>query len=161
MTDTVPAAEPDDSGGFMRIVYIAAGSFFGVIIVVFGIAVWASAAFADGQFGQVVAVIRDIMFIFLVLEGMLIVLALVILIAQVARLVNVAQNEIKPILHNTQETVKHAKGTVEFIGKNVAEPVINANRFVAAAGVFTRELFRMKRVLRKPNQPEGQSKDGD
>jgi len=169
MTQTTPPLpEPEEeSGGFMRTIYIALGVFMGVIFLIFVLAVVAAVLWGGGEFGDVVAVIRDIMFIFLALEGILIVLALVILIAQVARLVNLVQNEIKPILENTQETVSHARGTVEFVGKNLAEPVMTANRFVAAAGVFTRELFRVRRVLQptqkaktEDNATEGDSNDG-
>ena len=146
MTDTSQPPQ-ENSSGFMRIIYIALGIFMGVIFLIFVLAVVAAVLWGDGQFGDVVSVIRDIMFVFLALEGILIVFALVILIAQVSRLVNLVQNEIKPILENTQETVSHARGTVEFVGKNLAEPVMTANRFVAAAGGFTREIFRMRRVL--------------
>lgn len=147
MTETTPPPQ-EDAGGFMRNIYIALGVFMGVIFLIFVLAVVAAVLWGGGEFGDVVAIIRDIMFIFLALEGILIVMALVILIAQVSRLVNLVQNEIKPILENTQETVAHARGTVEFVGKNLAEPVMTANRFVAAAGVFTREIFRIRRVLR-------------
>ncbi len=159
---TTPAPQTEKTGGFMRYIYIGLAIFVALILLTFGLAVWASATWADAQFGQVVAVIRDVMFIFLVLEGMLIVIALVILIAQLARLVNLVQNEIKPILKNTQDTVKHAKGTVEFVGKNLTEPVMTANKFVAAAGTFTRELFRIRRALRPSpptQQPEDQPRD--
>lgn len=159
-TPTPPPDTASDDGGLMRGVYIAVGVFAGIMLLIFAIAVGLSVAFGDQQFGEVIAIIRDVMFIFLALEGILIVLALAVLIAQLARLVNLVQNEIKPILSNTQETVQHAKGTVEFVSKNVTEPVISVNAFLSAAGVFARELFRLNRALSKnPSQSEESTDD--
>lgn len=149
----------EDSGfNLTRVISIAFGVLVGLLLLILGLAVWGAVAGAE-SFGPVVAVIRDIMIILLALEGILIVLALVILIAQIARLVNLLQSEIKPILENTQETVQHARGTVEFVGKNLAEPVISANRYTAAVGAFVRELFRLRGALRSTDAGETDVKD--
>ena len=80
------------------------------------------------------AVIRDIFIIFMALESLLIGLTLVILIIQLARLINLLQNEIKPILDSTNETVNTMRGTVTFISDNLAEPVVKLNESFAAFG---------------------------
>ncbi|MFZ4815162.1 MAG: hypothetical protein ACOYL5_11555 [Phototrophicaceae bacterium] len=158
MTETPPALSTvvpreEDTGGefdIMRVVYIALGVLVGLTAAIFALAVWAAVAQVE-QFGSTVRVIRDIMIIFLALEGILIVLALVVLIAQIARLVNLLQSEIKPILKNTQETISYTRGTVEFVGKNLTQPVMKASEFVAATGVFMREVFNIRRVLQRPS----------
>lgn len=80
------------------------------------------------------AVIRDIFIIFLALVSVLIGLTLVILIVQLARLINLLQNEIKPILDSTNETVNTMRGTVTFISDNLTEPVVKLNETFAAFG---------------------------
>src|SRR3972149_5773520 len=48
--------------------------------------------------------IRDIFLIFMALESLLIGAALIVLITQVASLINLLQNEVRPILQATTET---------------------------------------------------------
>src|SRR5690606_21114675 len=71
-----------------------------------------------------IQIIRDVVIIIMGLEFILIIVALAILILQIARLVNLLQNEVKPVLENTQTTVNHAKGTVEFVSTNVTAPIV-------------------------------------
>jgi len=66
------------------------------------------------------------------LESLLIGAVLVILIVQVARLTNLLQNEIKPILDSTNETVSTLRGTTEFLSDNLVQPVIKLNEYIAA-----------------------------
>jgi hypothetical protein len=77
------------------------------------------------------AKIRDVFIIFMALETLLIGLVLVILIVQLARLINLLQNEVKPILESTNETVSHLRGTAAFLSDNLAEPVIKLNEYMA------------------------------
>lgn len=75
--------------------------------------------------------IRDVFIIFMALESLVIGVALVILMIQLAVLINLLQNEIKPILNSTSETVNTLRGTVTFLGDNLAEPVIKLNQYLA------------------------------
>jgi hypothetical protein len=84
-----------------------------------------------------VARIRDIFIIFMSLESLLIGLVLVILIVQLARLTNLLQNEIKPILDSTNETVSNLRGTAAFLSDNLVEPVMKLNEYLAALQRFT------------------------
>jgi NADH:ubiquinone oxidoreductase subunit K len=77
--------------------------------------------------------IRDIFIILMALESLVIGAALIILIVQVAVLTNLLQNEIKPILDSTSETVNTMKGTVTFLADNLVQPVIRMNAYVAGA----------------------------
>jgi predicted PurR-regulated permease PerM len=58
-------------------------------------------------------------------------IALVVLIAQLAILINLLQNEIRPILDSTTETVNTLKGTTQFLSNNLTEPVIKLNEYLA------------------------------
>lgn len=75
--------------------------------------------------------IRDIFIIFMAIQSLLTGFVLVILIVQVARLINLLQNEIKPILESTNETVSTLRGTANFLSNNLAEPVIKMNEYLA------------------------------
>ncbi len=75
--------------------------------------------------------IRDIFIIFMALESFIIGIALIVLIVQLATLINLLQNEIKPILNSTSETVNTLRGTATFLSNNLAEPVIKLNESIA------------------------------
>lgn len=85
--------------------------------------------------------VRDIFIIFMALESMVIGVALVILIVQLATLINLLQNEVKPILDATNETANTLRGTATFISNNLSEPVIKLNEYMAA-------LKKMMDILR-------------
>lgn len=75
--------------------------------------------------------IRDVFIIIVALESLVIGVALIVLIVQLASLINLLQNEVRPILTATNETVNHLRGTAEFLGENVVEPVIKLNGYLA------------------------------
>jgi len=89
--------------------------------------------------------IRDIFIIFMGLETLILGLALVVLIIQLARLINLLQNEIKPILNSTNETVNTLRGTTAFLSDNIVEPVIKLNEYFAAF----KEMFKLVRFTGK------------
>ncbi len=75
--------------------------------------------------------IRDVFIIVVALESLVIGVALIVLVVQLASLINLLQNEVRPILHATNETVNTLRGTAEFLGENVVEPVIKLNGYLA------------------------------
>ena len=84
--------------------------------------------------------IRDVLIIFVAIETGVIGVALVVLIVQIASLTNLLQNEVKPILMATKETVNTLRGTTEFLGENIVEPVIKLQGYLAG-------LIRMLELL--------------
>lgn len=84
--------------------------------------------------------IRDIFIIVVALESLVIGVALVVLIVQMAGLINLLQNEVRPILKATNDTVNNLRGTAEFLGENVVEPVIKMNGYMAG-------LYRMLELM--------------
>ena len=76
--------------------------------------------------------IRDIVIIFMAVESLLIGLVLIVLITQLARLTAMLQNEVKPILDSTNETINTLRGTTTFLSDNLVEPVVKVNSYVAA-----------------------------
>lgn len=88
--------------------------------------------------------IRDIFIIVVALESFVIGVALVVLIIQLASLINLLQNEVRPILKATNDTVNNLRGTAEFLGENVVEPVIKLNGYLAGL-TRTLELLGLKK----------------
>lgn len=84
--------------------------------------------------------IRDIFIIVVALESLVIGVALIVLVVQLASLINLLQNEVKPILKATTDTVNNLRGTAEFLGENVVEPVIKLNGYLAG-------LYRMLELM--------------
>ena len=75
--------------------------------------------------------IRDVFIIVVALESLVIGVAMVVLVVQLASLINLLQNEVRPILKATNETVNNLRGTAEFLGENVVEPVVKLNSYLA------------------------------
>jgi len=84
--------------------------------------------------------IRDIFIIIVALESLVIGVALIVLVVQLASLINLLENEVKPILKASTETVNNLRGTAEFLGENVVEPVIKLNGYLAG-------LYRMLELM--------------
>ncbi len=91
------------------------------------------------------AKVRDIFIIVMALESLLIGLSLIVLMIQLARLINLMQNEIKPILESTQITINNLRGTTTFLGENMVEPVMKLNEYVAAL----RSMLESLRIIRR------------
>ena len=89
--------------------------------------------------------IRDIFIIILALEFLFIGVALIVLVIQLAVLLNVLEHEIKPILETTRETIVTLKGTTAFLSKHAIKPVINLSS--AAAGM--KRLIEFIGIIRK------------
>lgn len=75
--------------------------------------------------------VRDIFIIFMAVEFLIIGVALVVLIVQLAALINLLNNEVRPILKSTSETVNTLKGTTQFLSDNMVGPVIKLNEYLA------------------------------
>lgn len=142
--------EEDESGlGFVKITMIVTGVLTAILLLIFiaglGIAVFADSGYWAPRFRM----IRDSFLLLMILESILILMTFVVFVIQVARLTNLLQSEVKPVLDNAQETLSTAKGTTQFVGRNVAEPVIKFQAFLAGLWVFIREFGGIRRAIRK------------
>jgi hypothetical protein len=104
----------------------------GLLVLVVVIAASALAVWAMLRNPAQTQTIRDVVIVFMAGEALIIGLALVLLIVQLARLTALLQNEIRPILSSTQETLNTVRGTTAFLGNNLVDPVIKANSSLAA-----------------------------
>ena len=114
-----------------------------VAVLVLGLIVTAIVFLAKADLSTT-SQIRDIFIIFMAFESIVIGVALVILVIQVSTLVNLMQNEVKPILKSTKETVDTLKGTTTFLSSNLVEPVIKLNGYLAGLKQLF-DIFNLKR----------------
>jgi amino acid permease len=145
MTENIPALsvteEEEQRAKLRKQRWILAGIIVGAIILVAAVGV---AVYFLVQSPSTASNLRDIFIIFMALESLIIGAALVVLIVQVASLINLLQNEVKPILQSTSETVNTLRGTTEFLSENLVEPVIKLNSYLAGLRKFF-NLFGLNR----------------
>lgn len=113
------------------------------VIVLVGLFVWGLVSLFIAPADQT-AKVRDIFIIIMAFESLVIGAALVILIVQIASLMNLLQNEIKPIMDATNETVNTLRGTTAFLSENMVEPVVKLNASLAGLQRFI-ELLGIKK----------------
>ena len=76
--------------------------------------------------------IRDVFIIVVAFETLVVGVALIVLLVQLASLINLLQNEVRPILEDTSETVRTLRGTTAFLSESVVDPVIKLNGYLAS-----------------------------
>ena len=147
MTENLPALpNPEENAAHNAALakqrWILAGIIAGVLLLA-ALLVWAVIALSSHP--AAAANVRDIFIIFLALESLVIGAALVVLIIQLASLINLLQNEVKPILKSTNETVNTLRGTSAFLSENLVEPVIKLNSYLAGL----KKMFDLFGINRK------------
>jgi len=137
VTDTTQALSPEDIEREKQMKRTMTGVIIGAVIF---LALLVLAVIYLLQPASPTDKIRDIFIIVVALESLIIGVALVVLIIQLASLINLLQNEVRPILKATTDTVNNLRGTAEFLGENVVEPVIKLNGYLAG-------LYRMLELM--------------
>ncbi|MEQ8673330.1 MAG: hypothetical protein RLP44_02690 [Aggregatilineales bacterium] len=143
---------------FTRWVLLGSAIPGGIVLILFLLGLVLGLIDAD-YWGPRISSVRDLFIIIVAFEFILIIAAITVLILQVARLINLLQNEVKPILDNTKETVDTARGTAQFVGKNVTQPLVRASGWFAGLRIFVRELGGIRRALKRSNKQELQAGD--
>ncbi len=110
-------------------------SFLAIIIIIFLLLLAGAIAgivILAGSDAETTGRVRDIFIIILALESLLIGAALIILVVQLAVLTNLIQNEVRPIIASTKETVGTLRSTSQFISKRAVSPIISLSSYFAA-----------------------------
>lgn len=122
--------EPDSTASSKRKqVALIAG---GVVLLVLLIALLVLAISAMVRDPQGTETIRDIVIILVAGETLIVGVALILLVVQLARLTALLQNELRPLIDSTNETVNTLRGTSQFLSQRMVSPVIKANSSIAA-----------------------------
>lgn len=126
--DQGPTVKDQDSNEDSK-KYLAIAIIIGIIII--ALIVVATIFLIKPENSAMTEQLRDVFIIFMALTSLVLGIALVVLIIQLSVLINLLQNEIRPILDSTTETVNTLKGTTQFISNNITEPVIKLNQYLA------------------------------
>ena len=143
-TDDLDDVDSGGGPGITRYLVIALGGLGGVIILGLVIAVVGSIVNSDGV-ANFFRILRDFFIIVLALQGILISVALVVLVLQLTALINLLENEIRPLIKETRETMTTVSGTTKFVSQNVTTPVIRVASAVTGASTLLRELTGIRR----------------
>jgi hypothetical protein len=151
-----PAAPAQaEEGGRSWVFYtvLALGGMIGVFLVVLIIAIVIGVVSGRSDTAAAfVSIMRDLFIILLAMEGIIIGIALIVMILQLAALINILQNEIKPIIDSTQEAASTLRGTAEFLSKNVTTPVIKTSASLTGSRAFLKEVLGIRRAIRTAAQ---------
>ena len=107
---------------------IVAGVIAILVIILAGLG---TAIFFLAKNPEAATVVRDIFIILMAFESLILGVVLTILVFQLARLTNLLQNEIKPILDSTNDTMNTLRGTTIFLSENLVQPVMKLNEYLA------------------------------
>jgi uncharacterized membrane protein len=127
MSNVVPSSEQSQRS-LIPTLYIAVGVI--VIIALVALLGW-GVIWAARTYPTEIAALRDVFIIGLALTACLFTITLVLLLIMVVRLVNMLEFEIKPILEQTNETVRTVRGTTAFVSQKVVQPVAKAGGYLA------------------------------
>lgn len=89
---------------------------------------------------QVAATARDIAIIILAVESIVIGGLLIFLILQVRSLIRLLQEEVRPILDSTRETVGTVRGTTTLLSETLVNPVVDVVGYLAGVRQVLRTL---------------------
>lgn len=145
-----PEETPEEKGGRSLVFWLIAG--IGAVVALFVIALIVAIAAAllgdPGDVANWVGILRDLFIILLAMEGIVMGMALIVLVVQLAALLNILQNEVQPIVDNANETVTTVRGTAQFMSQNLVEPVIKTTAFLAGVGGVVREVLGIRKSLK-------------
>ncbi len=94
-----------------------------------------------------VKIVRDLLIISLTLEMIIIGAALTVLVVQIARFINLMNNEVQPLVETTRETLQTVRGTAAFMSKHLAEPVMQANSVLSGLAKVARDADAIGKVV--------------
>ncbi|MBI3740272.1 MAG: hypothetical protein HY257_00760 [Chloroflexi bacterium] len=88
---------------------------------------------------------RDLAIILLAVESLVIGVVLVLLILELRSLIRFLREEVEPILHSADETVRTVRGTTTFVSETLVTPMVRASGFLAGATQALKILTRRRR----------------
>ncbi len=86
--------------------------------------------------------VRDLAIVLVAVETLVIGIVLIILVLEIRSLARLLRDEIKPILHSADETVRTVRGTTTFVSDNLITPVVRVSSFASGVAQALRILVR-------------------
>lgn len=112
-----------------------------IVLIILGIILAVGILFLASNYAAQLEAVRDVFIIALALESCVFGVVLMLMLIMLIRLVNTVEFEIKPILEQTNETIGTVRGTTNFVSKNVINPVVKTQSYVAGVRQGIRALF--------------------
>ncbi len=145
MSDAARPSEQSDGPPQASGVLIGAGVGVIVLTIILVVAAVLLAANAE-QTAPVVKLVRDVLIILMALELVIVGAAIVVFLIQVARFVNLMNNEVQPILSSASDTVNAVRGTAVFLSKHVTEPVVAIAGTLGGLGRAMRDIDAIRKA---------------
>lgn len=147
-TSRNPIKRFQEANPIWKTIYVI-GALVGVFVIVLLLSLIIGIVTGDSEdVAGIVAIVRDLFIILLAMQGMIISIALIVLILQIATLTNLLQNEISPIVKNLQDVATTLRGTSEFLSENVTTPVIQTSSFFTGVSAFMKEIVGVRKALK-------------
>jgi ABC-type spermidine/putrescine transport system permease subunit II len=126
--DLADAEEPSESSDSRRTLALVAAVALAVILLaaVIGLMVWLVGNPATAE------ALRDAVIVMIALESVITGVAVIVLVVQVARLTALLQNEVRPLLEASNETLRTVRGTTTFLSENMVRPVVRLSGAMSA-----------------------------
>jgi hypothetical protein len=140
-------SEESGGGGIQRYFVIGFVALAAIIALSLVAALVVAATAPEGGVATGFQVVRDFLLIVLALQGIFVSIAIVILILQFSALLNVLKTEVKPLIDELRETSSTARGTAQFVSKNLASPVIKVVATAAGVRAFISEVAGIRRNI--------------
>lgn len=105
---------------------------FAIVLILFFIAILVVSFIGFSRLEvERAANLRDVFIIVLAIEALLIGLGIFVLILQTGMMISILQNQVRPILEDTQATIMKVKSTTAFLAKYAVQPIISVNSYSA------------------------------
>ena len=126
--DIAVAEEPSEKSESRRTLVIVAAIVLAVLalVIVVGAMLWLVGNPAKAE------AFRDAVIILIALETIITGIVVIVLVVQVARLTALLQNEVRPLLEASNETLRTVQGTTTFLSDNMVRPVVRLSGAAAA-----------------------------
>lgn len=121
-------------------------SFFGLYLLIFVIGIVAALFNAEGS-ASFFGYFNNLLTIALTIISFVVIVAIGILVIQIARFVNLLRSEVKPITNDTKQAIRNVRTTSEFVQQHGVSPVIKTQSFIVGLIAFFREIVRITRIL--------------
>jgi len=127
-SDLAVAEEPSEPSQTRRTLALVAAVGLGLLVLalLIGVIVWLVGHPSTAE------ALRDAVIVMIALESVVTGVAVIVLIVQVARLTALLQNEVRPLLEASNETLRTVRGTTTFLSENMVRPVVRLGGAAAA-----------------------------
>ena len=132
---------------FIRVTVAAVAGMVALILIVFVIGLILALTDAQGWEPRL-EIFKDAALVILSVQCVFIIVAIGVLVIQVARFINLLRSEVTPMTEDVKQSVNNIRMTTSFVGRQVVHPFIWVQSFGFGTLALLRELFAWRRLFR-------------